>query len=112
MACASCWQIRSAPSRPPRSAPLPEPALVTKKVIFACCAEALALAPITIDAANAKTENRIVHFMSFSYWLFAAQSTIDRDHGSGHVIGEIGGKKLDDLGAVLDGPEAPQRDQL
>src|SRR5260370_15955395 len=28
----------SAPAKPPRSAPLPGPALVTKKVILACCA--------------------------------------------------------------------------
>src|SRR5262249_22395248 len=41
--CASVWHWRSAPSRPPRSAPLPGPALVMKKVIFGdwgggCCA--------------------------------------------------------------------------
>src|SRR5690349_17734214 len=33
-ALASCWQCLSAPARPPRSAPLPEPALVTKNVIL------------------------------------------------------------------------------
>ena len=37
---ASCWQCLSAPASPPRSAPLPGPALVTKNVIFACCADA------------------------------------------------------------------------
>ena len=37
-ASASVWQIRSAPSRPPRSAPFPEPALVTKKLMSAASA--------------------------------------------------------------------------
>ena len=32
-AVASVWQMRSAPAMPPRSAPFPEPALVTKKDI-------------------------------------------------------------------------------
>src|SRR3989441_12492855 len=37
-ALASAWQCASAPSRPPRSAPLPLPTLVTKTVMLACCA--------------------------------------------------------------------------
>src|SRR6185312_647423 len=35
---ASSWQWRSAPVSPPRSAPLPGPALVTKNDMLACCA--------------------------------------------------------------------------
>src|SRR3954471_779001 len=38
-AVASVWQMRSAPAMPPRSAPLPEPALVTKNDI-GCAAAA------------------------------------------------------------------------
>src|SRR5262249_54484835 len=33
-ACARIWQIWAAPERPPRSAPLPEPTLVTKKLML------------------------------------------------------------------------------
>src|SRR5207247_1722471 len=36
-AAARVWQCLSAPSRPPKSAPLPDPTLVTKKLIFADC---------------------------------------------------------------------------
>src|SRR5688572_30683769 len=43
-AFASAWQCRSAPSSPPRSAPLPGPALVMKKVMSFCCACASAAA--------------------------------------------------------------------
>src|SRR5208337_340898 len=104
--------MRSAPAQPPRSAPLPDPALVTKKLIVACCAAALPLDPATSNAENAKTEKRIVEFMSSSHRSSAAQPAVDRDHRSGHIIGEIGGEKLDHLGTVLDGPEAAQGDQL
>ena len=38
LAIASPWQCRSAPSRPPKSAPRPAPALVTKNVMPDCCA--------------------------------------------------------------------------
>src|SRR5688572_8186706 len=39
-AAASVWQCLSAPLRPPKLAPLPEPTLVTKNVIgFGCCAD-------------------------------------------------------------------------
>src|SRR6266542_6461869 len=43
--CASAAQCASAPSSPPRSAPLPLPTLVTKKVMSACCACAVVLIP-------------------------------------------------------------------
>ena len=40
------------------------------------------------------------------------QAAIDWDHGSGHIVGQVGGEELDHLGAVLDGPEPPKCDQL
>jgi hypothetical protein len=38
----------------------------------------------------------------------ANQPAIDRDHGSGHVIGQVGRQELDDLGTILDRPEPLQ----
>src|SRR5215813_2311805 len=40
------------------------------------------------------------------------QPAIDRDDRSGHIIGQVGSKELDDLGAILDRPEPPKGDQL
>ena len=40
--------------------------------------------------------------------LSAHQPAIDRDHRSGHVVGQIGREELDDFGAILDRPEPPQ----
>src|SRR5215813_33051 len=103
--------MRSAPAKPPRSAPLPEPALVTKNVVLACCAEAPVTAPNAACAASAKAEKRIVEFMSSSA-LPAAQPAVDRDHCSRHIVGEVSCEKLDHLGAILDGSEASQRHHL
>src|SRR5262249_1908896 len=91
-----------------------EPPLVTKKVILAaCCAEEPALAPTARNPASARAENRIVEFISSSFcWLSAAQSAIDRDHRSGHVVGEIGGEKLDHPGTILHRSKAPQCHQF
>src|SRR6266516_3296288 len=52
-AVANVRQCLSAPARPPKSAPLPEPVLVTKKVIADCCAVATPTQSInsTIDAS-------------------------------------------------------------
>ena len=63
-ACASVWQCRSAPSRPPRSAPLPGPALVTKNVMVACCAKRLALVPSAISAPAAAAMQRVLFMRS------------------------------------------------
>src|SRR5262244_2244980 len=40
------------------------------------------------------------------------QPAIDRDDRSGHIIGQVGSKELDNLGAILDRPEPPKGDQL
>lgn len=39
--------------------------------------------------------------------LATRQSAIDRDHCTGHVIGQVGRKEFDDLGAILDRSETP-----
>src|SRR5215470_8703582 len=66
--CASCWQRASAPASPPRSAPLPEPALVTKNVMLgdcgACCACALALSPSVTSATEPNSLNVLVFMFS------------------------------------------------
>src|SRR5206468_10036415 len=54
-AAASAWQCLSAPSRPPKSAPLPDPTLVTKKLMFAACDCAPASIPNPRNAMNATT---------------------------------------------------------
>src|SRR5262249_3293144 len=64
-ACAKVWHWRSAPSRPPRSAPLPGPVLVMKKVMLGdcgggCCASAAPPRPSDISAADASMNNRVV----------------------------------------------------
>src|SRR5260370_2759020 len=55
----------SAPAKPPRSAPLPGPPLVTKKVILACCArkpplmaKSAAETSIRIEAARFTSSSR------------------------------------------------------
>src|SRR5215471_10444119 len=60
-ACASSWQSRSAPVKPPRSAPLPEPVLVTKKLISACWA----CTPLPNRASEARRKNAVALFTSF-----------------------------------------------
>src|ERR1035437_3436921 len=52
--------IASAPASPPRSAPLPGPALVTKKLIAACCACAGAAQSIAKHAASGTPIRRAV----------------------------------------------------
>src|SRR5437868_2367064 len=54
-AVASDWQSLSAPSRPPKSAPLPDPVLVTKKLMFAACDCAPASIPNPRNAMDATT---------------------------------------------------------
>ena len=39
------------------------------------------------------------------------QPAVDRDHRAGHIVGQVGRQELDDLGAILNGAEPPQRDQ-
>src|SRR5882672_4318842 len=51
-ALASALQCASAPSRPPRSAPLPLPTLVTKNVILSCWAYTLDPMPIATAETN------------------------------------------------------------
>src|SRR5262247_1122630 len=55
-AAASLWQCASAPARPPKFAPLPGPALVTKKVIWAAwgalCAPTNQVSTNTVVAAK------------------------------------------------------------
>src|SRR5262252_6502187 len=62
--CASVWQCRSAPSRPPRSAPLPGPLLVTKKVISGdcggCCCAWLVVEPSDTTATDATSAKHLV----------------------------------------------------
>src|SRR5215510_9993484 len=62
-ACASCWQCASAPARPPKSAPLPGPALVMKNVMLFCCACPLPFKDRAISAAEASTPKRIDLFI-------------------------------------------------
>ena len=44
--------------------------------------------------------------------LPANQTIVDRNYRAGHIVGEIGRRKLDDLGAILDRAEPPQGDQF
>ena len=37
---------------------------------------------------------------------------LSRDHSAGHIVGQIGRQELDHLGAILDCPEPPKRDQF
>src|SRR5262249_23166654 len=62
-AAARSWQCLSAPARPPSFAPSPDPALVTKKVMLACCA--CAPRPSASSAAEASRQMRVDVFMSF-----------------------------------------------
>jgi hypothetical protein len=45
-------------------------------------------------------------------FLPSCKSAIDWDHSARHIVGQIGRQELDNLGAILDGPEPPKRDQL
>ena len=65
---ASCWQCRSAPARPPRSAPLPEPTLVTKNDIFACWACAGAKESRVRHATNGAQVRATVMFTNLRNW--------------------------------------------
>src|SRR5580698_8067701 len=60
-ACASSWQWLSAPAMPPRLAPLPMPALVTKKVVAVAwaCAGCAAIKARQAVAARAKQAREI-----------------------------------------------------
>jgi hypothetical protein len=40
------------------------------------------------------------------------QPTVDRNHRTGHIVGQVGRQELDHLGAILDRPEPPKGDQL
>jgi len=40
------------------------------------------------------------------------QTTVDRDHRAGHIVGKIGREEFDDLGAILDRSESPKGHQL
>ena len=44
--------------------------------------------------------------------LSSHQSAIDRDHGPGHIVRQVGRKELNHFGAILDTAEPPQGDQL
>ncbi len=44
--------------------------------------------------------------------LTPAPAPVDRDHGPRHVVRQVGRQKFDNLRAILDRPETPQRDQL
>src|SRR4029077_1661509 len=70
---ASRWQSWSAPARPPRSAPLPSPALVTKKDIVACCASAGAAHRHTRHAASGAPSRTNIIFTS-RHWRRPAAS--------------------------------------
>jgi hypothetical protein len=60
-ACANLLQWASAPAMPPRSPPLPGPALVRKNVmLLACCACAGAPAATASSATDASMEIRIL----------------------------------------------------
>src|SRR3954463_16324496 len=63
-ASARDWHCRSAPSKPPRSAPLPSPALVTKNVMLGACGGGCCVCPAdatSIMAANDAVKAR--HFV-------------------------------------------------
>src|SRR5215510_5590362 len=72
-ACASCWQCASAPARPPRSAPLPDPTLVMKKVMLFCACP-LPDSDRAISAAEASTPKRIAFFMGILHSRLARSS--------------------------------------
>src|SRR3954468_18645033 len=71
------WQMRSAPAMPPRSAPLPDPALVTKNDIGCggaaggCCAVAR-YAPPRIAIATPTLKLHVCAFIIHSYLLNSA----------------------------------------
>src|SRR5581483_5977151 len=73
-ALASAAQCASAPSRPPRSAPLPFPTLETKNVIFCCwaCTEPATL--IEATAMMASNESPVFLFTRSSLRLDCARS--------------------------------------
>jgi hypothetical protein len=60
-AAANFWQIASAPARPPRLAPAPDPALVMKKLVFgAFCEDAVVGTSRTSDDTG---RNPNLHFL-------------------------------------------------
>ena len=61
--CASDWHCRSAPAKPPRSAPFPEPTLVTKNLMFVCCSCKLALELSDSNATITTREKPVVFFI-------------------------------------------------
>src|SRR5215813_5420808 len=63
-AWASVWQVLSAPARPPRSAPFPEPALVMKKLMLDACACATAAPPSHISASETRIDTHCLLVMS------------------------------------------------
>src|SRR5262245_55306191 len=72
-AWASCWQCASAPASPPRSAPLPGPALVMKKVILFCACP-LPDSDKAISAAEASAPKRIAFFIGVLHSRLARSS--------------------------------------
>src|SRR5215470_19549259 len=64
-ACASVWHCWSAPARPPRSAPFPEPALVTKNVMSLCWAWVI-VAPPSASSISDPTIDQVSLFISTS----------------------------------------------
>src|SRR5262249_43039178 len=79
-AVASVWQWRSAPSRPPRSPPLPGPVEVTKKVILGDCGGCCcACAPTVMPTDNTDASNA-------TFNLAFIWSSLRSSAPSGHVI--------------------------
>ena len=66
-ALASDWQWASAPAIPPRSAPLPMPTLVTKKLILAGGDYASAPTLPRDKATAVRNADRIVRLMSLPF---------------------------------------------
>src|SRR4051812_35293774 len=61
---AKVWHCRSAPSNPPRSAPLPSPALVTKNVMLGACGGGCCARPTDTTSVIAATDEIMAqHFV-------------------------------------------------
>src|SRR5262245_19416090 len=81
-ASASDWQCRSAPSRPPRSAPLPGPTLLMKKVMAVGCACTGTLRLRDTSTRDTTRGKRIVSCMSvllLSIRFHTERETVDAD---------------------------------
>src|SRR5258708_40102339 len=90
---ASFWQWASAPSRPPRSAPLPGPALVTKKVMLGacggcCCACAIPPKASSVTEASMAKRNELC--------ILVLPVIVDFD-----LSGEVPKQKLSTAGMML-----------